>query len=93
MRSSVLQKSLRWSLRAAFFDDRLFHALQAPRRCFKRSVRLYVVALPLFLTNIILVMFWSETAFYSRRTNTAVACAFAAIRLAYYEGWRHLPLQ
>ena len=77
MRSSVLQKSLRWSSRAASFDDRLFHAIR--RQCCNRSV-----VLPLFLTKMFLVMFWSEAVFYSRRSNTVVSCTFAAIRLADY---------
>ena len=87
MLSSVLQKSLRYGHRVLRF---LMTACATPfrRRCSNRSV-----VLPLFRTNMFLVMFWSEAAFYSRRTNTVVAFSFAAIRLADYEGWQHLPLQ
>jgi len=85
MLSRVRQKSQRWQSRAAFCDDRLFHdALQA-RACSNRSV-----VFALFLTKIFLVMFWSETAFYSRRTSTVVACAFAAACLANHKGWHNI---
>ena len=76
------------AIACCIFDDRLCHdALQAPA-CSNRNV-----VFALFLPKIFLVMFWSETAFYSRRTSTVVACAFAAACLADHKGWQHLPLQ
>ena len=72
----------------SIFDDRLCHdALQAPA-CSNRSV-----VFALFLTKIFLIMFWSDTAFYSRRISTVVACTFAAVRLADHKGWQQLALQ
>jgi len=61
------------AIACCIFDDRLCHdAVQAPA-CSNSSV-----VFALFLTKIVLVMFWSETA-YSRRTRTVVACGFAAV--------------
>ncbi len=78
MLSRVLQKSLRWSSSAAF--------LRPPavtRRPSGAGALIAMLCLPYFTPcKMFLVMFWSETAFYSRRTSTVVACTFAAVCLA-----------
>ncbi len=91
MLSRVLQKSLKWSSRAAFFNNRLCH--DAIPRAFRRRGSNRSMVFALFLTNVFLVMFWSETTFYSRRTSTVVACNFATVRLTDHKGWQQLPLQ
>jgi hypothetical protein len=59
---------------------------------FRRRYSNRSAVLPLILTKMFLALFWSETAFYSRRTITVTACTFAAVRSATadYEQWQYL---